>query len=101
LLTQGSYYQAGVFICRIYFESERGLFPNTEFVFDLELPLDFVPRNNDGEVDKFELMPIDKATERVLSADFKTTSAAVYIDFLVRHGRISPENGTFHYFLIS
>jgi hypothetical protein len=33
-----------------FFESERGLFPNTEFVYDLELPLDFVPNNADGEV---------------------------------------------------
>jgi hypothetical protein len=42
---------------RFFFESERGLFPNTEFVFDLELPLDFVPFNSDGEVECFELLP--------------------------------------------
>ncbi|KAL0277884.1 UNVERIFIED_CONTAM: hypothetical protein PYX00_005007 [Menopon gallinae] len=76
-----------------YFESERGLFPNTEFVFDLELPLDFVPSNNDGEVDKFELLPVDVAIERILSQDFKTTSAPVVIDFLIRHGHVTPENG--------
>lgn len=39
-----------------YYESERGLFPDTEFVFDLELPLDFIPRNQDNEVEKFELL---------------------------------------------
>lgn len=33
-----------------FFESERGLFPNTEYVYDLELPLDFMPTNADGEV---------------------------------------------------
>lgn len=38
-----------------FFESERGLFPNTEFVFDLELPEDFVPNNADGEVNIFSL----------------------------------------------
>jgi len=32
------------------------LFPDTEFVFDLELPPDFVPRNQDNEVEKFELL---------------------------------------------
>lgn len=42
---------------RFFFESERGLFPNTEFVFDLELPCDFIPKNNDGEVEMFELLP--------------------------------------------
>ena len=49
-----------VYPSRYFFESERGLFPNTEFVFDLELPVDFVPSNNDGEVDGFELIPYDK-----------------------------------------
>lgn len=39
-----------------FYESERGLFPDTEFVFDLELPLDFVPHNQDNEVEKFELL---------------------------------------------
>ena len=45
---------------RFFFESERGIFPQTEFVFDLELPIDFVPKNNDGEVDEFTLV---KASE--------------------------------------
>lgn len=31
--------------------------------------------------------------ERILSPDFKTTSAPVVIDFLIRHGRITPETG--------
>ena len=41
---------------RFFFESERGIFPQTEFVFDLELPIDFKPENNDGEVDEFTLV---------------------------------------------
>ena len=40
-----------------FFQSERGLFPQTEFVFDLELSPDFSPSNNDGEVSGFELFP--------------------------------------------
>ncbi|GLH16562.1 Uncharacterized protein YJR142W [Gryllus bimaculatus] len=77
---------------KFFFESERGLFPNTEFVFDLELPLDFVPYNSDGEVEKFELLPADQALEKVFSTEFKTTSCPVVVDFLIRHGKISPEN---------
>lgn len=75
------------------FESERGIFPNTEFVFDLELPPDFVPTNSDGEVQSFELLPADECLEKVFSPDFKTTSCPVVIDFLIRHGVITPENG--------
>nr|CAG4650170.1 EOG090X06MA [Sida crystallina] len=75
-----------------YFESERGLFPNTEFVFDLELPPDFVPCNADGEVESFELVPVAQVMERILSADFKTTSCPVTLDFLIRHGFLNSDN---------
>ena len=44
-------------VTRFFFESERGIFPQTEFVFDLELPKTFKPKNNDGEVDDFALVP--------------------------------------------
>ncbi|XP_317501.5 uncharacterized protein LOC1277981 isoform X1 [Anopheles gambiae] len=75
-----------------FFESERGLFPNTEFVYDLELPEDFVPDNSDGEVQNFQLLPAHECLERVFMPDFKTTSCPVVIDFLIRHGIITPEN---------
>ena len=80
-----------------FFESERGLFPNTEFVYDLELPADFVPSNSDGEVEEFELLPVSECLERVLSPHFKTTSIPVSLDFLIRHGYITPENGKFFF----
>ncbi|KAJ8980767.1 hypothetical protein NQ317_016016 [Molorchus minor] len=69
-----------------------GIFPNTEFVFDLELPVDFVPVNADGEVETFELLSAEQSIERILSPDFKTTSAPITLDFLIRHGVITPEN---------
>nr|XP_013107327.1 unnamed protein product [Stomoxys calcitrans] len=75
-----------------FFESDQGLFPNTEYVFDLELPVDFVPHNSDGEVQAFELLPAKECIERVFTSDFKTTSCPVVIDFLIRHGFITPEN---------
>ncbi|KMY91498.1 uncharacterized protein YJR142W isoform X1 [Drosophila simulans] len=75
-----------------YFESRQGLFPNTEYVFDLELPLDFVPQNADGEVQAFELLTAKDCVERVFTSDFKTTSAPVVIDFLIRHGHITADD---------
>nr|XP_036226493.1 nudix hydrolase 20, chloroplastic isoform X2 [Bactrocera oleae] len=57
-----------------------------------ELPLDFVPQNADGEVQAFELLPAKECVERVFTQDFKTTSCPVVIDFLIRHGYITPEN---------
>lgn len=81
------------FFSRFYFESERGLFPNTEFVFDLELPTDFKPECADGEVETFEILPVTQCVNKILASDFKTTSAPVVIDFLIRHGVLTPENG--------
>ena len=46
------------------YESERGIFPQTEFVFDLELPSEFTPKNNDGEVDEFALVPADEVSSQ-------------------------------------
>ena len=37
-------------------QSERGLHPQTEFVYDLRLSEDFKPVNQDGEVDDFVLV---------------------------------------------
>ncbi len=78
----------------MFFESPRGVFPNTEFVFDLELPEDFVPGSNDGEVDEFVLVPIADVADIVCSDKFKTTSCPMVVDFLIRHGVVNAENGT-------
>ncbi|KAG7158460.1 Nudix hydrolase 20,-like [Homarus americanus] len=73
-------------------ETERGLHANTEFVYDLELPSDFVPCNNDGEVEGFEAVPVEDYLECVTSLKYKLTSVPVAVDFLVRHGFITPES---------
>lgn len=83
-----------------FFQSERGLFPNTEFVFDLELPLDFIPKNADGEVETFELLPAKQCLEKILTDDFKTTSSPVTLDFLIRHGVVTAENGKCNYSIL-
>jgi len=75
-----------------FFESERGLFPNTEYVFDLELPSTFVPKNNDGEVDDFTLVSAREVLYMICDPSFKTTSCPVALDFLVRRGVVTPEN---------
>jgi hypothetical protein len=82
-----------VLLFSFFFESSRGLKPQTEFVFDLELSSSFVPQNNDGEVDGFELVPIADVAKKICSDEYKTTSCPIAIDFLVRHGVVHAENG--------
>ena len=71
--------------------TERGLHPNTEFVFDLELPEAFVPHNTDGEVGGWTLVPVDMIVEVVCSDKFKITSVPVVVDFLMRHNLLAPD----------
>ncbi|EHK47101.1 uncharacterized protein TrAtP1_010253 [Trichoderma atroviride] len=76
--------------------------PRTELVhseilytYDLELSGqgDQVPRlGDDGEVEDFVLMSCEEVTKRMLAGEFKTNVCAVMIDFLIRHGKITPEN---------
>lgn len=74
------------------FENDTGLKPDTMFCFDLELPIDFVPRPVDGEVERFERWPLERVAERVArTSDFKFNCNLVVIDFLVRHGCIDVE----------
>lgn len=73
--------------------AERGFRPDVLYCYDIELPADFEPRNTDGEVEEFLLMPIGQVMEIVRDTDeFKLNCNLVIIDFLVRHGLIGPEH---------
>ena len=73
-------------------EREQGLRDDVLFLYDLELPADFVPVNQDGEVEFFELWPIADVMARVRDTDdFKFNVALVNIDFFLRHGLLDPD----------
>jgi isopentenyldiphosphate isomerase len=74
-------------------QSGMELKPDVQYVFDLELPDDFVCRSNDGEAESFELWPATRVMERVRdSSDFKYNCNLVLIDFFVRHGLIAADD---------
>jgi len=73
-------------------ESANGIKPDTLYCYDIELPEDFTPVCTDGEVESFELMPINEVMEIIQnSEDFKPNCSLVIIDFLIRHGLLNPE----------
>ncbi len=73
-------------------EIDRGLKRDVHFVYDLALPPDFVPRNTDGEMARFDLWPVDAVAARVRDTDdFKFNVGPVIIDFLIRHGLMTPD----------
>ncbi|EAL18092.1 hypothetical protein CNBK1130 [Cryptococcus deneoformans B-3501A] len=81
-----------------YFEiKDEHILPNAEYTYDLPLPArdssDYVlPKPNDDEVDSFELLSVQRVTEAIRNGEFKPSSAVVTVDFLIRHGFVSPEN---------
>ena len=84
-----------VAVSAVSYRCERpvGLRDDVLFSFDLTLPPDFQPRNTDGEVEWFQLWPIEDVVARVRdSEDFKFNVALVIVDFLIRRGFVTPDD---------
>ncbi len=80
-----------VHICR---EQARGLQRETVFVFDLHLPVDFVPANQDGEASEHRIVSLGDAA-RIIAVDsgrdqITADASLVILDCLMRHGVITP-----------
>jgi hypothetical protein len=74
-------------------EVELGIRDDVLFVYDLEMPTDCVPQNQDGEIVLFELMSVGEVVERIRSTDdFKFNVNLVMLDFAVRHGVLRPSD---------
>ncbi|KAM6929108.1 thiamine pyrophosphokinase 2 [Lycodopsis pacificus] len=73
------------------YEDEDGVFAESQFVFDLEVPPEFKPRAGDGEVQEFYLLPIDEVKELLATDDFNPNCAMVVLDFFIRHLFIEPD----------
>lgn len=71
---------------------EDGLRVDLLHCFDLDLPEGFVPRPNDDEVERFELLPIADVLARVRDTDdFKFNVNLVLIDLFIREGLIDAQ----------
>jgi 8-oxo-dGTP pyrophosphatase MutT (NUDIX family) len=77
-------------------DTKNGFKPDTLYCYDLELPADFRPVCNDGEVAEFLLWPVEQVMETVaMTSQFKLNCNLVVIDFLMRHEYITPEEGDY------
>lgn len=76
--------------------ADRGFRRDVLYCYDLELPNDFEPRNTDGEVEAFMLLPLDEVARLVSETDeFKLNCNLVVIDFLIRHGWLDPASASY------
>jgi 8-oxo-dGTP pyrophosphatase MutT (NUDIX family) len=72
-------------------ETRLGIRDDVLFVYDLETPADFVPKNRDGEIVQFELTPAREVLDRIqTTSDFKFNVNLVILDFALRHGLLRP-----------
>ena len=72
-------------------ETREGIRDDVLFTYDLQLPMDFVPQNRDGELVEFTLMPVEAVLERIrTTSDFKFNVNLVILDFALRHGVLRP-----------
>jgi 8-oxo-dGTP pyrophosphatase MutT (NUDIX family) len=74
-------------------ENKLGVRNDVLFIYDLDVPGGFTPRNSDGEIVAFSLMDAAEVVERVrASDDFKFNVNLVIIDFALRHGLVRPDD---------
>lgn len=76
-------------IARFSYDMDRpeGLRRDVIHVYDLEVPESFQPQAMDGEVESFELWPLEQVREALLTTDsFKFNVILVLVDLLLRHG---------------
>lgn len=68
--------------------------PEVEYIYDLcfELEDDHIPHTVDGEAEDFRLMSLAEIEERILRGEFKKNCAVVIVDFMIRHGLVTPQN---------
>ncbi len=79
------------------FERSDGLRNDTLFIYDLELKDDFVPRNTDGEVESFSLMPLKEVAKIICETDrFKFNCNLVIMDFMMRHHFLTSEHAEYN-----
>ncbi|KAI1633142.1 NUDIX domain-containing protein [Biscogniauxia mediterranea] len=82
----------------IYVTDERAggeagqIYPEMQWVYEMELPAGVAPRPKDGEVAEFGLWSVEQARDALARGRFKPNCALVLLDFLVRHRVLTPDN---------
>lgn len=68
------------------------IYPECEWLYDLELSNDVIPEPQDGEAQYFHLCDVDQVKKDLREGQFKANCALVVLDFFIRHGILTREN---------
>ena len=80
-------------VIRLQREIPEGLQVEDLHVYDLRLSADVMPVNQDGEVARFELLPVAQALALAAGDTMTVDAALVTLDFGLRHGLLAPPPG--------
>ncbi|KAF2488115.1 NUDIX hydrolase domain-like protein [Neohortaea acidophila] len=69
--------------------------PECQYVYDLELAEDVVPKPGDDEVEAFELKTLEEVKQALRDGEFKPNCALVLLDFFIRHGFLTEDDTGF------
>lgn len=67
--------------------SGRGFHDEQLYIYDLELPDQFIPTNHDGEVSGFIHISLAEAAARILADEFTSDAAFVTADYILRRNK--------------
>lgn len=68
------------------------IYPEAQWIYDLELPEHVTPTPKDGEVADFSLCTVEEVKQQLAQGLYKPNCALVVIDFFIRFGILNTEN---------
>jgi 8-oxo-dGTP pyrophosphatase MutT (NUDIX family) len=81
------------YISVFWSDQKQEWFPILDFVYDLELDPSFLPKAVDGEVGEFYLWDLPTVEQHL--DEFTMDTGPVVLDFMVRHGYLTPEHSDY------
>jgi len=78
-------------VLRLLRDVPEGLQFEDLYGYDIALPADFTPNNQDGEVQGFECMPMADVLKLAASGSMTVDASLVTLDFALRHRLLPPE----------
>ena len=66
--------------------------PECQYIYDLKLPADVIPKPNDDEAVDFKLLSVEEVRTAMANGKFKPNCALLLVEFFVRHGLLTPEH---------
>ncbi len=62
-----------------------------QYLYEMELSQDVIPKIGDDEVDEILLLTLDEVKQALINGEFKLNCAMTWLAFLIRHGDVTAE----------